>query len=941
MNIKLELRYSPSSLRPARAWFLPGAGPAEWLAELTAWGVSLEEMRVILLSQGGALALPGKGAAEVSPHTVAALPYSVLGSHFFVPVEGALEPPLSDAELRELLQEDLLYVWHPVQGLARFSFEQAIPISELLALPPLGDRIWDAAEPGMAENSRLISIAPASPITLEGIIEAGRDDIGKSPLVGGALPPVPGEPKGGAIGRALKSAGLGALSGGAGLIAKAAKLLRGIGGGEGNTLQLSTGGTSWLQRLANWATAQQQALNENIDQLRNNQIERLLNLLKNSPDDGLAFALPLTGGADHRGLASPSSYLPQREVNFNLGHIGSGGPADFWNLPFNYQQALQQKYRELANREISLGRYRRAAYILAELLGDLSAAAATLRDGGHYREAAVLFEKKLNQPLAAAQCLQRGGLLAEAIVIYERLEAWETIAEIHGELQQLELAAAAWHRAVVKLLAGGDRLGAAKILEEKLNLPEEAYEILWASWPTLAQARNCLDASFGLLARRGEHERAQQQIRQLRGRIQVNSQLGDLTQCLAKLATGYPEEQVRFVAADVTRGIAADMLPKCSEALSQVLLRSLSELVPGDKLLSRDCFRYRGQHAQKYRKIASGIAPVQSASGPRLVDTIHLPDANWKAAVSIGSEYYALGVAAGKIVLVRGSWNGSIQHPVGLPWPITPQQVDGKFLLAADPQGISPLLVHFASEFPKRELVFPVGESFPERLIAGPHPYAGPHTFGLGYSLGGGTAVANYAHSSSDPLDGLIFRYGPSGLLEGNQGLNLSAAELESSLSEDFYTDHDWTKVYFERSGWNYVAMDRLVTIVGPKCGTITLPFKVKSITGSPPHTKPRIIFACEQGGTVLFGESAASMQTVFAQDLMSPVVGLNRGDYLIAATSHRVQVYRTSSESLPYVGETSCRGVEPIAILAHEQLNRFAILSADGRISCYDVHAA
>jgi hypothetical protein len=940
MNTELELRYSPASLRPARAWFLPGAGPAEWLRELTTWGVSLEEMRVIPLSQGGALAIPGKGAAEVSPHTVAALPYGVLGSRLYVPAEAVIEPPLSEAELRELLEEDLVYVWHPAQGLVRFSFEQALLISELLALPPLGNRIWDAAEPGIAENHRLISIAPASPITLEDVMEAGRDDIGKIPLAGGKLPPVPGEPQGGAIGRALKSAGLGALSGGAGLIAKAAKLLRGIGGVEGNAPQSAASGRNWLQRLADWATAQQQALNEDIDQLRNNQIERLLNLLKTSPDDGLAFALPLTGGADHRGLAAPSNYLPQRDVNFNLRHIGNGGPADFWNLPYNYQLALQQKYRELANREVSLGRHRRAAYILAELLGDLSAAAATLRDGGHYREAAVLFEKKLNQPLAAAQCLQRGGLLAEAIVIYERLEAWETIAEIHGELQQHEQAAAAWHRAVAKLLAGGDRLGAAKLLEEKLHLPEAAYEILWASWPTLTQARNCLDASFNLLARRGEHKRAEQQIRQLRGRIHVNSQLGDVTQCLAKLAMGYPEEQVRFVAADVTRRIAADTLPKCDESLSQVLLRSLSELVPGDKLLSRDCFRYRGQHAQKYRKIGSGISPVQNGRGPRLVTTIHLPDADWKAAVSIGSEYYALGVAAGKIVLIRGSWDGSIQHPVGDPWPISPQQADGKFLLAADPRGVSPLLVHIVPELPKRQLVFPIGESFPERLIAGTHPYAGPNTFGLGYSLGGGTTIANYAHFSNNPLDGFIFKYGPSGLLEGNQSLDISAVELESFLSEDFSTAPDWTRIYFERSGWHYGAMDRLVTIVGPKEGTVALPCKVKAITGSPPHTKPRIVFACEQGGAVLFGESAESTQTVFAQDLLAPVVGLNRGGYLIAATSHRVQVYRTSSESLPYVGESSCRGVEPIAILAHEQLNRFAVLAADGRMSCYDVNA-
>src|SRR5204862_5898688 len=135
-------------------------------------------------------------------------------------------------------------------------------------------------------------------------------------------------------------------------------------------------------------------------------------------------------------------------------------------------------------------------------------AAAALRDGNHFREAAVLFEKKLNQPLAAAQCLQRGGLFTEAIAIYERLEAWETIGEIYDQLQQTDAAAAAWRKAVDKRLRGDDSLGAAKLLEEKLKLPEEAYDVLRSAWPGKLQASLCLRASFDLLSRLGEHERA-------------------------------------------------------------------------------------------------------------------------------------------------------------------------------------------------------------------------------------------------------------------------------------------------------------------------------------------------------------------------------------------------------------------------------------------------
>lgn len=939
-NIKLELRYSPAPVREARAWLVPGAGPAQWLAELISWSVPLSQLRVLPLSEGGALVLPGKTKSEQAPRLTAALPYGCEGTRLYLPVEAVLDPPLSEMELRGLLDDDCIFVWQPAHGLSRFALENAIPVSDLLALQPLGPRVWDAAESGIALNTRLISISPDSPMSLDDVMEAGRGDIGKSPLGGAELPPAPGEPQGGAVGRTIKGAGLRALAAGAGMLASMAKGLGGIGQalgggtagkGAGGASQPQPSGKTWLQRLADWATEQQQAMNKNIDELRNNQIERLLNLLKTSPDDGLAFALPLTGGNDHRGMSAPGAHLPPRDVNFNLSRLGGGGPADFWNLPYDYQQALRQKYRELANREISLGRHRRAAYILAELLGDISAAAAALRDGNHFREAAVLFEKKLNQPLAAAQCLQRGGLFTEAIAIYQRLEAWETIGEIYDQLQQADESAAAWRKAVEKRLRGDDSLGAAKLLEEKLKLPEEAYEVLWSSFPDKLQAMLCLAASFDLLSRLGEHERAAKQVRALRSRVLGHGPLGELALALSKLANKYPAGNVRDAAADVTRHLAAEVLPVSDGAASSVMLRALAELVPADKLLSRDCHRFGSQRADQQRQAIVSQQPWDKA--PRLVQTIHLPEAEWKAAVSIGSEYYAAGVTAdNRLLLIRGRWDGGIQHPVGEPWKITSKQASGRIILAADPRGVAKLLVQLDSQGATRELAFPVGVGFPDPLTAGRHPYANAYAFGISYLTGGGTSVAN--------LDGVfdfkvvITQYDPDGNLVGTDPLQVEYDEYDDELPNQRVLK----PAYFQRSSWHYIGQDCFVSVVGPERGTIKLHSPVRAITGSPPHTKPRIIFACEEGGCVLWGESAESSQRTFAQDMPTPVVALNRGGYLIAANAEKLQVYRTSQIPLPYVGETRCRGVEPVAVLAHEQLNRFGVLSADGRVEVYEV---
>jgi len=317
------------------------------------------------------------------------------------------------------------------------------------------------------------------------------------------------------------------------------------------------------------------------------------------------------------------------------------------------------------------------------------------------------------------------------------------------------------------------------------------------------------------------------------------------------------------------------------------------------------------------------------------VQTIHLPEADWKAAVSIGSEYYAAGIVDDKLLLVRGRWDGGIQHPVGAPWSVSVSFHAKNLLLAADPRGVANLLVHLVPFPMKGVLNFPAADGFPDQLAAAPHPAGTVHTFGLAYTVGGGTTIANH-DPQAGPLHGLILNYDPSLVLTGNLLFKLP-------LDDEYFLESltavpDWEPVYFERSGWHYLGLQRHVSVLGPKKGTTTLHSNVRAITGSPPHTKARIVFACEQGGAVLWGESADSSQTIFAHDMFSPVVGLNRGGYLIAVNSERLQVYRTSNTPMPFLGEVACRGVEPVAVLAHERVDRFGVLSADGRVAVYEI---
>src|SRR5258706_6839588 len=169
-------------------------------------------------------------------------------------------------------------------------------------------------------------------------------------------------------------------------------------------------------------------MNSNLDRMRHKELHRLLHLLEKDPEAGLRHAIPMNDFA-HRGLGRPGGRLGERPPDLDVNRLG-GGPADFWHVPDHLQQVLRRRYREMADRELQLGRHRRAAYIYAELLGDLVSAAHALKQGQLYREAAVIYEEHLHNPLEAARCLADGGLLLEAIERYEKLERWLEAADL-------------------------------------------------------------------------------------------------------------------------------------------------------------------------------------------------------------------------------------------------------------------------------------------------------------------------------------------------------------------------------------------------------------------------------------------------------------------------------------------------------------------------------
>ncbi len=945
MNVTLQLVYRDAPQRPAAAWLVPGATPAAWLAEMTAWGVPLAEAKLLVIADAGLLVWLPAGSKLHRPG--GAIAYGRIAERALVPVEAAIDPPVTERELAALLAgHDALFVWHPRLGLSCYEADEVLCVADLLVPPPISGERLDAGQPGTAFNQRLLSIEPTHRPTLEDVIEAARGNIGTQPLAGGKLPAHPLEPVGGAIGQAVTQAGLSAAAAAAGAMAAGAQSLAGMLGAGGaaashreappSRAPAAAGGPNWLQRLANWAKEQQQAAASQLDRLRHKQLERLLHMLEASPDQGLKFAIPFGGsGGMHRGLARPGASLMERNVDFSLARLGGGGAADYWDLPEEYRRKLLEQYRALANREISLGRHRRAAYIFAELLGDLTTAASTLAAGGHFREAAVLYEQRLHQPLSAARCLAQGGLLAEAIAIYERLRQWETVAELYEKLDQLEAADRAYRAAVEMKLSTNDYLAAAQLLEHKLREPLVAQRTLCDGWQGGQQSRGCLEASFDLLARHSLHDMAGRQVGELRGALSRSSQAAPAATVLARTARQYPQPEVCQSAAEATRFLVSERIPQAPPAESKDLLDALASLVPADRLLSRDCDQYLAERREdaserRRREVASRQARRAQV---RVVHQFALRRAEWRSVVSTGEQFFAAGWMGHHLALAHGNWAGSFRVAELGHLRVTAQQQQQPILLAADPRRQSTLWVHVARGVPDARVEFSQTDAFPHQVIAAPHPGCDDDSRVLVYGPGGTVLIGRFVAEGGAEVALVLTPYDGQRPLPGVQAVRF---ELEDLPDLD-YIERQPLPFYCHGADY-YLGIGRRLIHKRLRQTTCEVPSPIVSITGSAPHSRTRIVLGCEEGGAVLWGESAAAPHTAFAADLVEPVVGINRGGWLIAATSETVEVFSTANGKLNFLATAPAPANRPLAVLATDHNQRFAIVSETGQASVYEI---
>jgi len=830
----------------------------------------------------------------------------VIAGRLFVPTDAVVHPPITDAELVAICPLPVAF-FHPAFGLSGFDEESTLRVWNLIEMPEEREENWNFARPGAAGLPELRAILLAPPPSIDDVFGGAEQDIGSEPIID--LPPAPDE---------LKEDAWSKLRGNLRRL-----FARGVAGAVSQIPHTASRRT-WANKLEDWANRQMRGVNEQLDRIRNKELHRLLRMLETDPEAGLRHAIPMNSFA-HRGLAPPGGRLGSRSLNFDPSRLG-GRAADFWNVPIDLQEVLRRRYREMADRELQLGRHRRAAYVYAELLGDLVSAASALKQGRHFREAALLYEEHLKNPLEAARCLADGGLLMEAIDRYEKLGRWLDVADLHERLGNHAAAEEALRRVVSDRITQDDILGAAKLVDERLRAPDEALGLLLGAWPASRQAAGCVTAAFHLLGRMGRHDVALERIAQFRREPLPRRMVLPLLAALGGLARDYPHEQVRHRAADFSRVLIAKQLdlPALPPEETSQLMESLIRLAPQDRLLARDANRHLSERRSNEMRARRVTPPPMPGHKPAVLRRFELPrQIEWLQLRREWHWFFAAGVTPQRLTLVRGVWEGEIQS-VSWDW----RAQFPRSGLVFEPTGERGVAVAFATStgLPLPQKRFPAADMFfNQECVVGTPPWLSLHAWPVAF---GEESVWSMRIVDARAILSCLDKRGK--------------LQRTIDVTEDLLNGADRGAsahlcVAAVSNGAAVALGNRLVLTRGDGgLIRVELPGQATGLVATLPHTRQGVVALLEHGATMLWQGADGLIE--LDRDLASPMGTFVPGGPLVLISDSRMQLLDVDSNGVQKVTRVELAGKAPVGVSATASPGQFATLDGGGQMTVYSV---
>ncbi|GAB3638242.1 hypothetical protein GCM10027422_38320 [Hymenobacter arcticus] len=595
----LTLHPTLTAQRPAVAAFLAGAEPLAWLRELSGWGVAPEVLACYVVPESvqsvraaGLLVLLPTGSP---PPPDLREPLGVVAGRLYLPTHASLRPATTAAELQGMLLYEVQF-YHPAVGLVGFEATDRLTLADLLLLPPPRPADWARAHPGAPLPPPLRSIRVQAPSVAE-VLAGAQAEVGSVPLAdlpGAPEPPSPLEKTLDSLKQGALRAGLAASQGLLGALGTLGAGLGALGGAGAGGAAGPPAGPGPLDRLHDYFSGSLADLERN----RRNELARLLDLFGQDMEAALRFAIPLDSPYQHRGTAAPGSRLGERSPTFSLGGLGGGQRVDGWDLS-GYQDQLRASYLRAAAQEAAAGRFQKAAYIHAHLLGDYRTAAQVLVQGRYFREAAALYREHLRDPSTAAATLEQGGLLAEALEIYQELNAYEKVGDLHCALGRPAQAVPHYERAATEAEAASNWLIAANILAYKLLRPTEAENRLLIGWACQHKPETHLKQYLLLLTA----TRPADLPAAVRTLAQLHTPPGRRVQLLEGLLTGLPTRLTDPALQAEVQQLGFEIISQEAVAGRPQSVHLLRKLLPHDRLLPSDASRYASQQPAKHKSL--------------------------------------------------------------------------------------------------------------------------------------------------------------------------------------------------------------------------------------------------------------------------------------------------------------------------------------------------
>lgn len=869
-------------MREAWAVYFPGEDPDAWLKEITCWRGKHEEIELYAVSRG--MDDPAAaGLLALFPEPVSGLrglAFGKAGARFYLPVDSTLYPNVSDEELNRMFPFHVT-LYHPTLGLCGFEAADGMSVGALLRPPELAEPDWGHAVPFHDINRRLVSIRLESPESFGEMFEEEAREIGSDPV----KPPksIFGRPKKKEPQPNSSGSGTGGLGG----------LLGGFG---------------------SWAMQKIESLRQSMEANRNRELTNLLEQLGKDPDQALRHAIPLSSNSPHRGLAAPSDRLGDRNVDFSLGRVGSGA-ADFWSIPYHLEVQLRAKYVALANREMQIGHYRRAAYIYAELLGDMHSAANVLKQGKHFREAAILLRDHLHNKSAAAQCFEEGGLLQDAIGLYDELGNHRDLGRVYRKMGNEAAASAAFRKAVAELTESGNRILAARILDTDLSARDEALTLLDQSWPSSNQAIASLEVYLEICRRDNLDEIVRKRLQRFRREAIPTNLFMPSLKLISTVAEFWKGTDLQRSGADLCRVLVGNALPRQTAREARELTEVIARLDPNDPQLRRDAARFADRVAADLAGKAQATTRKSSYSGKPVHASAEFklpPDVRWKRVIASGACFYAVGELGKKTLALRGLWNGHLQQ---ISWK-RPDAQPQDYLLDVDPSHpYQVLLCGFMHEACTPNRLLPADDQFSQRFCeVGTPPWLSQAVPLAVAARGGKVAML----SLGDNSDAVLSIYNRVGDLIGTKQIPVPIGNTRPAMC----MLGNAVVGGFGEILW--IATEKEVTVE-------EMDSPIISLTASREHTRPAFIAVMARRVEARWLGSEESH--MLCDDMPPPHAAFLRDGRVVLLAGKDGRIYDVNTSGIAGATRFEWTGQDPVALTHAGERSKVAVFEAEGRV--------